>query len=125
MYIYAPVLTFINSAIFLTLLAVYYILAVEKDVVIILVIFRSEFLDEMHSIRKISKEINTAIEDQQTLVHCPDGAGRTGVVILAEVILGLIEQNEVLNSCIYHFIGPPAEPEGSYKFSSVHPSVRP
>lgn len=40
--------------------------------------------------------MNGHVEEQETLIHCEDGGGRSGVVILAEVLLGMIEHNEVL-----------------------------
>ena len=58
-----------------------------------------EFLDEIQSIRKVAREMNgrskTLQEHQQLLVHCEDGAGRSGVVVMAEILLATMELNEV------------------------------
>ncbi|XP_057303536.1 tyrosine-protein phosphatase non-receptor type 21-like [Hydractinia symbiolongicarpus] len=56
-----------------------------------------EFLEEIHSLRKASAEMNGHLEEQETLIHCEDGGGRSGVVILAEMLLGMIEHNETLD----------------------------
>ena len=55
----------------------------------------SEFLDEIQSIRKVAKDINRKIAHPEVVVHCEDGASRSGVVILSEVLLASMEYNEV------------------------------
>lgn len=39
--------------------------------------------------------MNRHLPHQETLIHCEDGAGRSGVVVLSEVLLGGIEHNQV------------------------------
>lgn len=56
-----------------------------------------EFLDEIQSIRKVAKDINKGLAHPQILVHCEDGAARSGVVVLAEVLLASMEYNELLD----------------------------
>lgn len=58
--------------------------------------FFIDFLDEIHSLEKVSKEMNKGA-NISTLVHCEDGVTRTGVVILTQLLLTVIEKNEVLD----------------------------
>eukprot|EP00111_Clytia_hemisphaerica_P011644 TCONS_00034216-protein len=59
-----------------------------------------EFLDEIQSIRKVASEMNglsKQSKQQHLLVHCEDGAGRSGVVVMAEILLATMELNEPLD----------------------------
>lgn len=58
-------------------------------------IFFIEFLDEVGAILKVSQETNRKMKNIVTLVHCKDGAGRTGVTILTQALLNIIEKNQV------------------------------
>ena len=64
--------------------------------------FSLEFLDEIHSIWSAVKQMDGSSPTQPVVVHCDTGAGRTGVFILCEFILSLIELNQVRNTvCLY------------------------
>ena len=62
--------------------------------------FSLEFLDEIHSIWSAVKQMDGSSPTQPVVVHCDTGAGRTGVFILCEFILSLIELNQVRKDCV-------------------------
>lgn len=62
----------------------------------------SAYLEEIQSVRR---HTNSSSDPKNTnlpvLVHCSAGVGRTGVVILSEIMIACLEHNEVHMSCAY------------------------
>lgn len=62
----------------------------------------SAYLEEIQSVRR---HTNSSSDPKNTnlpvLVHCSAGVGRTGVVILSEIMIACLEHNEVHVSCAY------------------------
>lgn len=58
------------------------------------------YLEEIQSVRR---HTNSSSDPKNTnlpvLVHCSAGVGRTGVVILSEIMIACLEHNEVQMSC--------------------------
>lgn len=58
------------------------------------------YLEEIQSVRR---HTNSSSDPKNTnlpvLVHCSAGVGRTGVVILSEIMIACLEHNEVHMSC--------------------------
>lgn len=55
----------------------------------------AEFLKEVRSLQKSLKELTAPKNNVKLLVHCGNGAGRTGVFVLCETLIRLIENNQV------------------------------
>ena len=56
----------------------------------------TEFLDELESARQqVSSNHGHAQEVQPVLVHCTAGVGRTGVIILTDLMIGCLQSNQV------------------------------
>ncbi|XP_038631988.1 tyrosine-protein phosphatase non-receptor type 21 isoform X1 [Scyliorhinus canicula] len=59
--------------------------------------FRS-YLDEIESVRRHTNSTTDSKNlDTPLLIHCSAGVGRTGVVILSEIMIGCLEHNATLN----------------------------
>lgn len=57
-----------------------------------------EFLDELESARQqVSSNHGHAQEVQPVLVHCAAGVGRTGVIILTDLMIGCLQSNQRVN----------------------------
>ncbi|XP_059815646.1 tyrosine-protein phosphatase non-receptor type 21 isoform X1 [Hypanus sabinus] len=62
--------------------------------------FRS-YLDEIESVRRhTNSTTDIKSPDAPVLVHCSAGVGRTGVVILSEIMIGCLEHNAILDITI-------------------------
>jgi len=68
-----------------------------------IVLFGStEFLDELESVRQhVSLSLGQAQEVQPVLVHCTAGVGRTGVIILTDLMIACLQSNQVTSSYVY------------------------
>ncbi|XP_041828828.1 tyrosine-protein phosphatase non-receptor type 21 isoform X2 [Melanotaenia boesemani] len=56
------------------------------------------YLEEIQSVRRHTNSISDPKNtNQPVLVHCSAGVGRTGVVILSEIMIACLEHNETLN----------------------------
>ena len=62
-----------------------------------------EFLDEARSLQKSLRELSSRKIEPKLLVHCSNGAGRTGVFVLCETLIRLIENNQVILCLKYVF----------------------
>ncbi|XP_067894944.1 tyrosine-protein phosphatase non-receptor type 21 [Heterodontus francisci] len=59
--------------------------------------FRS-YLDEIESVRRhTNSTADSKNPDAPLLIHCSAGVGRTGVVILSEIMIGCLEHNAILD----------------------------
>jgi len=56
-----------------------------------------EFLDEARSLQKSLRELSSRKIEPKLLVHCSNGAGRTGVFVLCETLIRLIENNQTFD----------------------------
>ncbi|XP_065052180.1 tyrosine-protein phosphatase non-receptor type 21-like [Rhopilema esculentum] len=56
-----------------------------------------DFLEEVRSLQKSLKDMTSSKSDCNLLVHCSNGAGRTGVFILCETLIKLIENNQTFD----------------------------
>jgi len=57
-----------------------------------------EFLDELESVRQhVSLSLGQAQEVQPVLVHCTAGVGRTGVIILTDLMIACLQSNQRVN----------------------------
>lgn len=62
----------------------------------------TEFLDELESVRqKVSLSQGHAQEVQPVAVHCTAGVGRTGVIILTDLMIAYLQSNQVTSSNVY------------------------
>lgn len=53
------------------------------------------YLEEIQSVRRHTNSSDPKNTNLPVLVHCSAGVGRTGVVILSEVMIACLEHNEV------------------------------
>ncbi|XP_048830076.1 tyrosine-protein phosphatase non-receptor type 21 isoform X2 [Brienomyrus brachyistius] len=55
------------------------------------------YLEEIQSVRRHMNSTTDAKNHAPVLIHCSTGVGRTGVVILTEIMIACLEHNELLN----------------------------
>jgi len=61
-----------------------------------------EFLDELESVRQqVSLSQGHAQEVQPVVVHCTAGVGRTGVIILTDLMIARLQSNQVTSSNVW------------------------
>lgn len=53
------------------------------------------YLEEVQSVRRHTNAISDPKNINPVLVHCSAGVGRSGVVILSELMIACLEHNEV------------------------------
>lgn len=71
-------------------------LSVRSSLVCFYFVWGTEFLDELESARQqVSSNHGHAQEVQPVLVHCTAGVGRTGVIILTDLMIGCLQSNQV------------------------------
>ena len=62
----------------------------------------AEFLDELESVRQqVSLTQGHAQEFQPVAVHCTAGVGRTGVIILTDLMIACLLSNQVTSNNVY------------------------
>ena len=62
----------------------------------------TEFLDELESVRQqVSLSQGHAQEVQPVAVHCTAGVGRTGVIILTDLMMACLQSNQVTASNVH------------------------
>lgn len=62
---------------------------------VIFLMFPVGFLDEVDSVQRLAESEEGSGKKSPILVHCSAGAGRTGVVILTQVMKWCLEHNFV------------------------------
>lgn len=73
-------------------------LSVRSSLVCFYFVWGTEFLDELESARQqVSSNHGHAQEVQPVLVHCTAGVGRTGVIILTDLMIGCLQSNQRVN----------------------------
>lgn len=79
------------------------VILVPPDTVhFIFVTVSTEFLDELESVRqKVTLSQVHAQEVQPVAVHCTAGVGRTGVIILTDLMIACLQSNQVTSSNVY------------------------
>ena len=55
----------------------------------------TDFLQEVRSMQKSLRDMSSSKVEPKLLVHCSNGAGRSGVFVLCETLIRLIENNQV------------------------------
>ena len=78
------------------------ILVPPDTTLFIFVSVSTEFLDELESVRQqVSLSQGHAQEFQPVAVHCTAGVGRTGVIILTDLMIACLLSNQVTSSNVY------------------------
>ena len=57
--------------------------------------FVAGFMKELDSVRRLAEDSNESSLPSPVLVQCASGSGRTGVLILAELMVQCLERNHV------------------------------
>ena len=83
-----------------------FICAVVSEYFCISLILFTAYLEEIQSVRR---HTNSTSEPKSPnpplLVHCSAGVGRTGVVILSEIMIACLEHNEVMTYAKFYILG--------------------
>lgn len=85
---------------------VYIYAIVSEYFCISLIFFFTAYLEEIQSVRRHTNSTSESKSpNPPLLVHCSAGVGRTGVVILSEIMIACLEHNEVMTYAKFYVLG--------------------